>query len=308
MFHEVIMSQSKQMIPRLSAKFHKGQLGKVGVVGGCLEYTGAPYVSAMTAVKTGADLGYVFCSRDAGTPIKSYGPELIVIPVLRTTSEDDTSCKVIVKQVMEWVSRLSVLLIGPGLGRDPQIQEVARELIRACRSKNKLLVIDGDGLWTVEQDPSIVKGYNNVILTPNVNEFSRLCKAVLPSVEKPGRKELANALGNLTIIEKGEVDYITDGNHEVECSIQGGMRRCGGIGDVLAGAVACFASWSTLNPTIEGGDTAYPLLVLAAYNGCALTRMATQDAFNKHKRAMVARDVVDSVGPVFASHFEPASL
>lgn len=44
---------------------------------------------------------------------------------------------------MEWVDRLNVLVIGPGLGRDTKVQEVARSVIQQCRSKNKTMVIDG---------------------------------------------------------------------------------------------------------------------------------------------------------------------
>lgn len=50
-------------------------------MGGSFEYTGAPYYSAMAALKMGADLAHIFCSRDAAGPIKTYSPELIVHPI-----------------------------------------------------------------------------------------------------------------------------------------------------------------------------------------------------------------------------------
>ena len=51
------------LVPDLdSSKFHKGQAGKIGVVGGCEEYTGAPYFAAMSALRMGADLAHVFLS------------------------------------------------------------------------------------------------------------------------------------------------------------------------------------------------------------------------------------------------------
>lgn len=61
---------------------YKGQHGKVGVVGGCREYTGAPYFAAQSALRVGADLSWVFCTQSAGPTVKSYSPELIVLPVL----------------------------------------------------------------------------------------------------------------------------------------------------------------------------------------------------------------------------------
>nr|KAF6374703.1 NAD(P)HX dehydratase [Pipistrellus kuhlii] len=72
----------KNIIPPLTSKKHKGQAGRIGIVGGCQEYTGAPYFAAISALKVGADLSHVFCTREAAPVIKSYSPELIVHPVL----------------------------------------------------------------------------------------------------------------------------------------------------------------------------------------------------------------------------------
>ena len=60
------------LVPELdSSRYHKGQAGKIGVVGGCSEYTGAPYFAAMSALKMGADLAHVFCAEGAGQVILS---------------------------------------------------------------------------------------------------------------------------------------------------------------------------------------------------------------------------------------------
>lgn len=61
---------------------HKGANGKVGILGGCREYTGAPYFAALSAVRAGADLAHVFCTPGAAGVIKGYSPELIVLPFL----------------------------------------------------------------------------------------------------------------------------------------------------------------------------------------------------------------------------------
>lgn len=74
-------------MPKLTFSLSKGKSGIVGVIGGSLEYTGAPFYAAMAALKMGADLAHVFCSKQAAGPIKSYSPELIVHPVF--TYEDD---------------------------------------------------------------------------------------------------------------------------------------------------------------------------------------------------------------------------
>ena len=93
----VSLQQLRVLVPPLVATSYKGSSGKVGVVGGCFEYTGAPFYAALTALKLGADLSHVFCDEAAAVPIKSYSPELIVhgclrgAPEVRTRIRDATS-------------------------------------------------------------------------------------------------------------------------------------------------------------------------------------------------------------------------
>lgn len=66
---------------------HKGQHGKVSVIGGSAAYTGAPYFAAYSAMQVGADYGNVYCTKEAAQAIKSYSPELVVFPVMQEQSE-----------------------------------------------------------------------------------------------------------------------------------------------------------------------------------------------------------------------------
>lgn len=59
------------------------------------------------------------------------------------------------------------------------MQLAARVAIRLAREKDLYIVIDADGLWLVQEDPEVVKGYKKAVLTPNVVEFKRLCDAVV---------------------------------------------------------------------------------------------------------------------------------
>ena len=67
---------------RLTGVNHKGSHGKISVIGGNKDFTGAPYFSAFSAMQAGADYGNVLCTEGAATAIKSYAPELIVIPCM----------------------------------------------------------------------------------------------------------------------------------------------------------------------------------------------------------------------------------
>lgn len=77
---------AKIIIPPLVGMGHKGSMGRIGVIGGSIDYCGAPYYSAVSALKMGADLSWVFCSDHASISIKSYSPELMVTPFYSESS------------------------------------------------------------------------------------------------------------------------------------------------------------------------------------------------------------------------------
>jgi ATP-dependent NAD(P)H-hydrate dehydratase len=80
----------------------------------------------------------------------------------------------------DWLSRLNALCIGPGLGRDEAALAVAEALLTAALERQLPCVLDGDGLWLVTRKPQLLSGQaaGRCILTPNVNEFSRLTSAL----------------------------------------------------------------------------------------------------------------------------------
>ncbi|XP_039601844.1 ATP-dependent (S)-NAD(P)H-hydrate dehydratase isoform X2 [Polypterus senegalus] len=296
---ENLLPLVRNIIPPLTSKKHKGQDGRVGIIGGCQEYTGAPYFAAISALKVGADLSHVFCTKDAATVIKSYSPELIVHPVLDAPNAVD--------EVDKWLSRLHTIVVGPGLGRDEQLLENAKGIIEKSRSRGIPIVIDADGLWLIAQQPSIIQGYQKAILTPNFMEFSRLYEAVCrDSTDSSERQRavlrLSQAMGNLTIVQKGEKDLISDGVKVVACSLEGSSRRCGGQGDLLSGSLGVFAHWAYLSGTenINGFNPS----IVAAFGACSLTRQCNSQAFQKLGRAMTTTDMISEIGVAFKKLFE----
>ncbi|MCI4378346.1 hypothetical protein PGIGA_G00214830 [Pangasianodon gigas] len=289
----------KNIIPPLTSKKHKGQDGRIGVIGGCQEYTGAPYFAAISALKIGADLSHVFCTKDAATVIKSYSPELIVHPVLDSPNA--------VQEIEKWLPRLHSLVVGPGLGREDKLLNNAKEVIEKSKSRGIPIVIDADGLWLVSKDPSVIQGYQRGILTPNFMEFSRLYEAMhhqpLDSTDlRVTAQQLSIALGNVTLVLKGEEDIITDGNQVITCSQEGSGRRCGGQGDLLSGSLGVFSHWafsSSLNAT-EGMN---PTLV-AAFGAASLTRQCNNQAFHKYGRATTTSDMIQEICAAFKKLFE----
>lgn len=166
------------------------------------------------------------------------------------------------------LSRLHVLVIGPGLGREPYMQSFARVALSLAQSQEMYLVLDADALWMIGQDLSLIKGYRRAVLTPNVVEFKRLSEQVgLDSKIPVGKRAdfVSQALGGVTVLQKGAQDVIAvnasgasdlkasepeeaDGAKEsvqesIEVDTPGGLKRCGGQGDVLSGCVGTFLAW-----------------------------------------------------------------
>lgn len=218
--------------------------------------------------------------------IKTYSPNLMVHPLMRQSSHAGTfeTASSIASKVIDMLPRLHVLVIGPGLGRDPLMQDTCARVIEAARKQNMPFVLDADGLNLAQVHPELVQGYKECILTPNVVEFSRLCKSKGIDTSKlkdgKGAEELAKAFGGVTILQKGGRDYISNGEHTFVCDIPGGLKRSGGQGDTLTGSLATFLAWrkAYLDKLWdhEGELDSVELLALAAFGGSALTRVSSQ--------------------------------
>jgi ATP-dependent NAD(P)H-hydrate dehydratase len=52
----------RKLLPTLDRHLTKGKNGKVGIVGGSKDYTGAPYYAAVSSLKSGADISHIFCT------------------------------------------------------------------------------------------------------------------------------------------------------------------------------------------------------------------------------------------------------
>ncbi|KAM9347374.1 ATP-dependent (S)-NAD(P)H-hydrate dehydratase [Symphorus nematophorus] len=295
-----MLSLIKSIVPPLTSKKHKGQDGRIGIIGGCQDYTGAPYFAAISALKAGADLSHVFCTKDAATVIKSYSPELIVHPVLDSPNA--------VEEIEKWLPRLHGLVVGPGLGREDLLLKTAKEVIEKTKARDIPIVIDADGLWLVTQQPSVIQGYQKGILTPNFMEFTRLYEslhheAMDSSDHQRNVMQLSVAMGNLTLVLKGEQDLITDGSKVISCSVEGSGRRCGGQGDLLSGSMGVFAHWAHAASAAGIFRSVNPSMV-AAFGACSLTRQCNSQAFQRHGRSTTTSDMIQEIGSAFRKLFE----
>ena len=189
------------------------------------------------------------------------------------------------------------------------------------------------------QRPELVRGCKTVILTPNVIEFSRLRDALGVPQPPPAKvsgssssssnvgdeqtrssdnkedeqevvlKAVCRKLDGVTILQKGAVDLISDGDHLLRCDVEGGPRRSGGLGDILAGTLGIVSAWASMaaartaaasdddastgvvEPGAAGAGAASVVVwagkeqLWAALAACSITRSSCGAAFAKEKRA-----------------------
>ncbi|XP_066148956.1 uncharacterized protein [Euwallacea fornicatus] len=266
------------------------QAGRVGVFGGSIEFTGAPYFSSIAALRVGADLSYVFTIKDAAFVIKSYSPELMVLPFL-----DDPD---VINKISPWVDRLHVALLGPGMGRLDSTKAVFEKIVQLCRTKQIPLLIDADGLFFIAQNPDIIKDYPKpVILTPNKMEFKKIVGENQPDIPKVElAKQFLQRVGpNITIFCKDAVDEIITLGKSIQLSGGGSGRRCGGQGDMLGGAMSTFLIWA-LKKEWEPA--------VACYAASKLTRDCNAKGFSKYGRSMVVTDMLYELPQIFKENFE----
>lgn len=286
------MELIREIIPGLDNDMHKGQAGRIGIIGGSKEYTGAPFFAAMSALRTGADLVYVFCSAEASIPIKSYSPELIVYPVL-----DEPHA---VSFVSSLLPKLHSLVIGPGLGRNVQHKNVIEGVVKAARQSNIPMVFDADGLDFVCKDLNLVRGYDKAILTPNAMEFERLFESCFDTTILDIEKKIGEVSRELqvTVLRKGVTDIIHDGSILIHSKEEGSARRCGGQGDILSGSLGVASFWAQQqfkNKDFADNSFLTPM-VIAGLFASILTRRANRIAFSSKGRSMITSDMLNTIG------------
>ncbi|OQS04428.1 hypothetical protein THRCLA_03340 [Thraustotheca clavata] len=298
----------RQAIPSLSNDFHKGQYGKIGIVGGSLEYTGAPYYAGISALKTvrGVDLCHIFCTKEAAIPIKCYSPELIVHPLLT----QDTNA---IMKINEVLPRLDALVLGPGLGREPFVLDLVKKVVESAKAMQLPMVLDGDALYLLSTDTSLIHGYVHTILTPNIVEYGRLCVATglmekldIHKARLIPPAQLSQSLGNVTVLQKGKQDSVSDGTTTLTNTIEGCPRRCGGQGDVLAGTVGSFLAWHQCQSKLKNqvNEALINPLLVVALGGSMLTRQSAAMAFAEKKRSMTTPDLIQHLGEAFIHLYE----
>lgn len=226
-----------------SAHSHKGENGRLLVVGGSSRYVGAPSLSALAALKVGVDLVTVAVPYSITSAVRAYSPDLIVVP-LPAEGVLSPAC---IPAILREAQAADAVVVGMGLGQEEETKAAVLDLVNKLNEAGKPAVIDADALKAlggVRKELAL----KNAVLTPHSGEFLALTGNRLPSEEEVGWegrletvKRWAKCL-NTTILLKSRYDIITDGEKFKIKTIGNAGMTAGGTGDVLAGIVGALMS------------------------------------------------------------------
>jgi NAD(P)H-hydrate epimerase len=241
---------------------YKGQFGRILVVGGSKNYSGAPAYSSLTAINFGIDLVITYVPEVVGDVLRSYSPNMIVRTNPGNWLNMDSFSEI--SELIEWSN---AVIIGPGLGQKKETKDLLIALLENMNPGGKNYVLDADALKLVKNNLDLLKN-KNVILTPHEGEFKIMTGIELPSNDKIVERsnvllKIAQDL-DVTLLVKGVYDYISN-KENLKINRTGCPEMSvGGTGDVLAGLCGCFLATKN-NPFSSACSAAFLNGIIGEY-------------------------------------------
>jgi len=269
--------------PKDSKKY---DFGLLIVIGGSDFYSGSPALSSLAAFKVGVDMVRIIAPKRAADIIASFTPNFAAYPLEGKWLEKKHLATLIsmTESSKEVSHGKTAVVIGGGLGRTPETQEVILEYLSEVSVPT---VIDADAIHALAKNPKVVSG-KPFLITPHTYEFFILTgKEVykLPEEEKIKIvKEEATRL-QTTILLKGPVDIVSDGKEVVLSKTGTPFMTKGGCGDTLAGICGALMA--------RGIDP-----FLAAQAAAYINGKAGEIAAEKSKEGLLATDLIEAIPEV----------
>ena len=226
--------------PRAAAA-NKGNFGHVLVVGGAVGRSGAPSMTSLASLRSGAGLVTAAVPAAILAQVSAVAPELMTNPLPAGDSGGISDKSLTPSALAELMEGKTVLAIGPGLGQAAETVKFVTGLLAATKIP---AVIDADALNILAAKPvllaKLAKG-RTVVLTPHPGEMARLAGTTIAEVQA-NRLEMARTFAQrfgVTLVLKGARTLIAhpDGRVAVNTTGNPGMAK-GGSGDLLTGVVA----------------------------------------------------------------------
>lgn len=211
--------------PKRKERSHKGENGRLLIVGGSREYPGAVALAGLAALRTGTDVVVIAAPSRVSWAVNSLSPDLIT----RKLDGEYFALKH-AKKIIQLSKDFDAVLIGNGIG-----ERSCSFVKKVAKSISKPKVIDADALKCLS-----LKEVNNAILTPHRKEYDVLLKN--SRIAKKDPVYMRKKIGSNVLLIKGRTDTIISKEIIRQNRTGNAGMTVAGTGDVLAGIAAGFLS------------------------------------------------------------------
>lgn len=242
---------------------HKGQSGKVTVIGGDAGMAGAVRLASEACLRAGAGLVTVISRAEHQLTVNVSRPELMF-----------WGCDLVDMEVYLRLGWAQVIVLGPGLGK----HDWGYNLFKAAGLSDKPCVLDADALNLLSHEP---RQQTNWVLTPHSGEAARLLGCSVAEIEQDrfaAVRAMQQKYGGVVLL-KGAGTVIFDGKKMVVAPVGNPGLASGGCGDVLSGIIGALMA--------QGMDNMQATVVGVVVHGCAADLAAA-----KGERGMLASDLM----------------
>jgi NAD(P)H-hydrate epimerase len=233
---EVESADFKNFIPKRGINSNKYTNGKLFVLAGSAGFTGASYLCSLASLKMGCGAVILGLPESLNPILESKTTEVITFPLEET--EEKSLSGFAFQKIEEKIKWSNAVLIGPGIGRNPETLALVRRIVTEC---DVTAVLDADAIFAFKGYLELLKKQDKkIILTPHYGEFSNLTGIKTEdiknniyeiSVEFARKYNIILVLKNSpTIVTDGDEFYINSAGRENLATI--------GSGDVLSGIIA----------------------------------------------------------------------
>ncbi len=262
---------------------HKGTYGYVTLIGGSSEYSGAIKLANLSAsaMRSGAGVVRLAVPKSISCSVSPY----LLESTLYMLDDIDGAIKFDEAALSGAIKGVKSVAIGMGLGQRGDNEKALKYLLENCKVP---LIIDADGINSLaKMDSSLIKNSAcQVVLTPHLKEFERLCSVSIEKIQKNPieyAKNYARQSGAVLLL-KGNSTIVTDGEKVILVNTGCAGMASAGRGDVLSGIVA---------PLCASYDDGLMATAVGAYINGVAGEMAKDELC---EISMVASDTAKNVG------------
>lgn len=268
-------------LPKRYNNANKGTYGKVLVIAGSVNMSGAAYMSAKAAYKSGCGLVKIMTCKENIPVLQPMLPEALFTEYNKDTISGEAG----------WADSI---VIGPGIGTSDNAKDMLNNTIKSSICP---LLIDADALNIISfnNDIELIEVFNNntdrIIVTPHMKEMSRLTGDDISVIKNDVSKyalDFCNKYNKIVLVLKDSCTVVSDGETVYFNSSGNDGMATGGSGDVLTGIIAAY---------IAGGMERYEAAKLGVY----VHGLAGDNASGRYNRYYVtATDIIEGLSNILS--------